>query len=40
MDIDKLLISTPDVCGGKTRINGTRITIHQIAMLKQSSSSV
>lgn len=39
MDIDKLLISTPDVCGGKTRINGTRVTIHQIVILYKQGYS-
>lgn len=32
-EIGRLLISTPDVCGGRLRIDGTRITINQIATL-------
>ena len=32
-EIGTLLISTPDVCGGRLRIDGTRITINQIATL-------
>jgi uncharacterized protein (DUF433 family) len=32
-EIGTLLISTPDICGGRLRIDGTRITIHQIATL-------
>ena len=30
--IATLLVSTPDVCGGRLRIDGTRITAHQIAV--------
>ena len=33
--IDILLTQSPEVCGGRTRINGTRITVHQIAALYQ-----
>ena len=29
--LDTLLVATPDVCGGKLRIDGTRITVNQIA---------
>jgi uncharacterized protein (DUF433 family) len=32
-EIGTLLISSPDVCGGRLRIDGTRITINQIAAL-------
>lgn len=32
-EISTLLISSPDVCGGRLRIDGTRITINQIAVL-------
>ncbi len=32
-EINTLLVSSPDVCGGRLRIDGTRITIHQIAAL-------
>lgn len=31
--LDTLLVSTPDVCGGRIRIGGTRITVHRIATL-------
>ena len=28
--IDTLLSRSPDVCGGRIRIDGTRVTVHQI----------
>lgn len=31
--LDNLLVKTPGICGGKVRIDGTRITIHRIAVL-------
>ena len=31
--LDTMLVSTPNICGGKLRIDGTRITIHRIATL-------
>ena len=31
--LDAMLIRTPDVCGGRIRIDGTRITVARIAML-------
>jgi uncharacterized protein (DUF433 family) len=31
--LDTLLVSTQDVCGGRLRIEGTRITVHRIATL-------
>lgn len=31
--LDALLVKTPDVCGGRIRIDGTRITVHRIATL-------
>ena len=31
--LDALLVETPDVCGGRIRIDGTRITVHRIATL-------
>lgn len=35
-EIGTLLVSSPDVCGGRLRIDGTRITVSQIAaMYKQ-----
>jgi uncharacterized protein (DUF433 family) len=32
-EIATLLASTPEVCGGRLRIEGTRITVNQIAVL-------
>jgi uncharacterized protein (DUF433 family) len=29
--IDTLLSRSPNICGGRVRIDGTRITVHQIA---------
>ena len=37
--LDNLLIRSPDVCGGRLRINGTRITVHQIVTLYKSGLS-
>lgn len=31
--LDSLLVRTPGVCGGRIRIDGTRITVHRIAVL-------
>lgn len=31
--IGSLLVSSPDVCGGRVRIDGSRITVHRIATL-------
>lgn len=31
--IDPLLTRTPNICGGRLRINGTRITVNQITSL-------
>ncbi|NEQ66318.1 MAG: DUF433 domain-containing protein [Symploca sp. SIO2D2] len=31
--LDAMLVITPDVCGGRLRIDGTRITVHRIATL-------
>lgn len=31
--LDALLVKTPGICGGRIRIDGTRITIHRIAVL-------
>ena len=33
--IDTLLSRSPDVCGGRMRIDGTRITVHQIVTCYQ-----
>jgi uncharacterized protein (DUF433 family) len=34
-EIETLLIRSPDTCGGRLRINGTRITVNQIAVWYQ-----
>ena len=31
--LDSMLVRTPGVCGGRIRIDGTRITVHRIATL-------
>jgi len=31
--LDAMLVMTPDVCGGRIRIDGTRITVQRIATL-------
>ncbi len=31
--LDAMLVKTPDVCGGRIRLDGTRITVHRIATL-------
>ena len=31
--LDSMLVETPGVCGGRLRIDGTRITVHRIATL-------
>ena len=33
--LDAMLVRTPEVCGGRIRIDGTRITVHRIATLYQ-----
>ncbi len=39
MAIETMLVSSPDVCGGRLRIDGTRITVQQIvALYKQGYS--
>lgn len=37
--LDTMLVSTPDVCGGRIRIDGTRITVHRIATLYKQGLS-
>lgn len=39
MTLDALLVRTPDVCGGRIRIDGTRITVHRIATLYKQGQS-
>lgn len=37
--LDTFLAETPGVCGGRIRIDGTRITVHRVAwMYKQGES--
>jgi uncharacterized protein (DUF433 family) len=31
--LDSMLVKTPGICGGRIRIEGTRITVHRIATL-------
>lgn len=38
-EISSLLVSTPDVCGGRLRIDGTRITVNQIVVLYKQGSN-
>lgn len=33
MTLDAVLVRTPGTCGGRIRIDGTRITVHRIATL-------
>ncbi len=37
--ISKLLVSSPDVCDGRLRIEGTRITVNQIVVLYKQGYS-
>ena len=37
--IDAMLVSTPDVCGGRIRIDGTRITVHRVTTLYKRGQS-
>jgi uncharacterized protein (DUF433 family) len=38
-EISSLLVSTPDVCGGRLRIDGTRVTVNDIVVLYQQGHS-
>lgn len=31
--LESMLVQTPGVCGGRLRIDGTRITVHRVATL-------
>jgi uncharacterized protein (DUF433 family) len=33
LTLDAMLVRTPEVCGGRIRVEGTRITVHRIATL-------
>ena len=37
--LDAMLVKTLDVCGGRARIDGTRITVHRIATLYRQGQS-
>jgi uncharacterized protein (DUF433 family) len=37
--LDAMLVKTPDVCGGRIRIDGTRITVQRIATLYKQGQS-
>lgn len=37
--LDSMLVKTPGVCGGRLRIDGTRITVHRIATLYKQGQS-
>ena len=37
--LDTMLAKTADVCGGQIRIDGTRITVHRIAVLYKQGCS-
>ena len=37
--LDAMLVKTLDVCGGRIRIDGTRITVHRIATLYRQGQS-
>lgn len=39
IDIGTLVVSTPETCGGRPRIAGTRISIAQIAVWNQEGMS-
>jgi uncharacterized protein (DUF433 family) len=37
--LDAMLTATADVCGGRIRIDGTRITVHRVAFLYKQGQS-
>jgi len=37
--LDALLVKTPGTCGGRIRLDGTRITVHRIATLYKQGLS-
>ncbi len=37
--LDAMLVKTPGICGGKLRIDGTRITVHRIVVLYKKGQS-
>jgi uncharacterized protein (DUF433 family) len=38
-EIASLLVRSPDMCGGRLRIDGTRMTVNQMAVLYKEGSS-
>jgi uncharacterized protein (DUF433 family) len=39
VQLDTMLVRSPDVCGGRLRIDGTRVTVLQIATLYKRGES-
>ena len=39
VQLDQMLVRTENVCGGRLRIEGTRVTVNQIATLYQRGES-
>jgi uncharacterized protein (DUF433 family) len=39
LGLEAMLTATPDVCGGRVRIEGSRITVHRIAVLYMQGKS-
>jgi len=37
--LDSVLTRTPGICGGRIRIDGTRITVHRIATLSRQGQT-
>lgn len=37
--LDGMLVKTPETCGGRVRIDGTRITVHRIVVLYKQGMS-
>lgn len=37
--LDEMLVTDPDVCGGRIRIDGTRITVERVATLYKQGQS-
>jgi uncharacterized protein (DUF433 family) len=37
--LDEMLVKSPDVCGGRIRLGGTRITVDRIATLYKQGQS-
>jgi uncharacterized protein (DUF433 family) len=37
--LEEMLVETPGICGGKLRINGTRITVERVAAMTEQGYS-